>query len=129
MIIKLDMATVVRNARLAFDAGTLQAQQPTRGSLISKKGCLYVGPCVIGVSMTQQERDAADTLYQETTTSITNLIRRGLIEMPLDQQGDAGHLQGLHDTWHLTDRDTPDYAEAKGEFNEFLIQLETKYGV
>lgn len=122
----LTMAEVVKNARIAYNAGFLQAQRPDD----SRGRCTYSGPCAIGVSLPKNLRVAFDNPgIWEDSTSITSIARQDGVSFPNSEElADAKMLQDSHDDWVFGLRSSPHSAEsAENDFVKMLVELEGKY--
>ena len=115
--VKLDMKTLLPKVRKAFDAGLLQAQDPTN----ELKQCSYDGPCAIGIGMTPRNRKRMDGC-DSVDGSVGPLIVKGHIIVPDGQVHDFVELQDMHDGWVTS----PRCYDGK-DFSELLCRLEEKY--
>lgn len=106
-MIKLTMKEILINARRAFDAGELQMQKGDMGNT----GCLYSGPCAIGISVPVEMREKLDNTGYDT--SIDYLQTIGLVK--IDHIEDAERLQQAHDTGFIN------------LFEKTLKELEAEY--
>lgn len=122
--INLDIKDVIRNARKAYDAGALQAQDLNNSS----GQCSYAGPCAIGVSIPVELRETLDNAVRwEGDTSIDHLIRLEVVHVEdSEARKDLTSLQMDHDDWVAHG---PNNERAKTKFLKTLINLEDKYGV
>lgn len=118
---ELDFRTQLPIIRAAFDAKELQAQKP-----LTYGGCLYAGPCAIGVTIPESDRSAFDDKGSHGT-SASSMFAYGVFNCPPDQYRDWVSLQQTHDSWTLKDRDGPLYEQMGREFEQLLAKLEAKY--
>lgn len=128
--LELDMPTILKATRAAFDAGQLQAQTTSTSALLKEREaapasptCLYSGPCAIGAAIPEEIRPFFDKTAPELfSTSIPSWVRGGYICFPSgEQQRDAATLQADHD-------DVLEGYLSLGEFEDTLTRLEAKYG-
>jgi hypothetical protein len=121
--IHLDIAKMLPIIREAFQNKTLQMFTRTD----SFERCSYLGPCAIGVCLSEEERSILDSGEKtDTTYSIATLITEGYATCdPETGASDIAKLQRLHDIASRL------YASRKEErfkdFEEFLSSLEKKY--
>jgi hypothetical protein len=120
MTINLDIRKMLPIIREAYDNHELQMFQEGKHT-----GCLYTGPCAIGVCMTPKEREIADCGSDVGGTAIRTLVDFKIITIPEDQQDDIVHLQNLHDNATLYDEE--DRQSRIDYFGVLLASLEQKY--
>lgn len=125
MTLRLSPKEIAVNARKAFVEGRLQAQVNS-----GSETCDYLGPCAIGVSITDK---ALAAKLDETQMTISAAHANGLLIVegctlakgPVVFADDIGlavsNLQRVHDSW---------VNESVGprEFEEALVRLETLVG-
>ncbi len=132
-MIELDMKDVVRNARIAYDNENLQAQTCAGLTLDWPGGCLYSGPCAIGVSLTPEEQRLADNPPPvgsvRPSSGIRSLSEYGIVKFSDSTQlEDAINLQYAHDNWAVESPSIGGKKEkAKQKFLYTLVCLEEIY--
>lgn len=110
MLPHIDFRIDLPKVRAAYNAGELQAQKAKSGT-----GCLYAGPCAVGVCF---DPDTRVSLDKKLYGSVRALIEMGLITAPADQEEDWIRLQDAHDHWKVWGTDN---------FLPVLEELEKKY--
>lgn len=126
MQINMDLKEMLPKIRAARDAMTLQMNGPKEE--IGPNNCKYVGPCAIGVCMTEEEQIFCDS---QNRSALHSLIEEGIVIFPEEQKSDALSLQLYHDNAVHTnyDRRYKQYPLKVSEFDDFLSGLEVKYGI
>lgn len=116
MIDLTDTAAVYARARKAYENRELQAQNPDR----TVDYCSYKGPCALGVSMTEAERNIVEP-HDDMSSAISFLIG-GENKLVAGDIEALGELQAAHDRWSGFD-DTEDSAEIAEAEADFVIQM------
>lgn len=105
---------VRRIGREAFLKGELQVNQVIANPAEAAEGCLYAGPCVIGASLTQEQREFLDGFDQP---GIRALIESGIITT--DEPTLLEELQRAHDA-ACDDAACDNDGEARTDFTDLL---------
>jgi hypothetical protein len=123
IILDLDLHEMLPIIRKAFDEKTLQMFTHEPG----KYGCLYAGPCAIGVCIPEPLRPLLDDgIGTNNEFAALSLFENGSFVCPENQREDICELQQLHDVCvgYVVDEYQKDRIK---DFGDLLERLEAKY--
>jgi hypothetical protein len=121
--INLDLREMIPVVRKAFDEKSLQMFTAEPGQY----GCLYAGPCAIGVCLPEDIREALDDGSEtDHNYAADSLFIAGYFTCPEGQKDDIEALQYHHDRC-VGPADEEDRTENIRRFGAFLSYLEAKY--
>lgn len=115
-MVKLEMVEMLPKIRAAFDNRELQMFNYDD----EDKGCLYQGPCAIGVCLPENVRAEFDN--REETGICVILDEPDLVDYNEEERCDIIDLQACHDSVY-----SQRGLRTSDDFEQFLVHLEQKY--